>query len=252
MARYDFSDKVALVTGGASGIGKACAQILAQNGAKVVISDIAEDEAKEVIETIEQAGGEVSFVEADVSEPEQVEKMVRHAVSTFGKLNIAVNNAGISGESNVIADYSLESWHKVIAVNLNSVFYCLKYELPALLEAGGGAIVNMASILGSVGMAQSAAYVTAKHGVVGLTKNAALEYSKEGIRVNSVGPGFIKTPLLEGNLDKETQDMLTGLHPIGRMGEAQEVAKLVAFLCSEDASFVTGSYYTVDGAYTAQ
>ena len=252
MASYDFTGKVALVTGGASGIGKACAHTLAKSGAKLVISDVAEDEAKAVVQTIEQGGGKASFVEADVSKPEQVEAMVAHAVSTFGKLDLAVNNAGIGGESKLIAEYALESWHEVIAVNLNSVFYCLKYELPAMLDAGGGAVVNMASILGSVGMAQSSAYVAAKHGVVGLTKNAALEYSKQGVRVNAVGPGFIETPLLEDNLDADTKETLTGMHPIGRMGKAQEVANLVAFLCSDDASFVTGSYYTVDGAYTAQ
>ena len=164
---------------------------------------------------------------------------------------MAVNNAGIGGESNLIGDYSIEGWHKVIDVNLNSVFYGLHYQIPAML-ARGGAIVNIASILGVVGFAQSSAYVTAKHGVVGLTKNAALEYSKQGVRVNVVGPGFIKTPLLDANLDDETQTMLAGMHPIGRMGKAQEVANLVAFLCSDDASFMTGGYYTVDGAYTAQ
>ena len=145
----------------------------------------------------------------------------------------------------------MASWQKVIDVNLSGVFYGLRYQLPAMSERGG-AVVNMASILGSVGFAQSSAYVAAKHGVVGLTKNAALEYAAKGVRVNAVGPGFIKTPLIDANLDAEAQKMLVGLHPIGRLGEAQEVANVVAFLCSDDASFITGSYYTVDGAYTAQ
>lgn len=186
-----------------------------------------------------------------MSDAEAVEATVAHTLKTFGKLDIAVNNAGIGGEISPIAEYSPESWRKVIDVNLNGVFYGLRYQIPAMLKGGGGVIVNMASILGSVGAANSGAYVAAKHGVVGLTKSAALEYSAQGIRVNSVGPGYVKTPLLEV-LGEEVLGALTELHPIRRLGESAGVAHLVTFLCSEDASFITGGYYTVDGAYTAQ
>ena len=251
MNSYDFSDKVALVTGAGSGIGEACALAFARGGAQVVVSDLDEQGGRRVVKAIEDGGGQASFVQTDVSDAEAVEAVVAHVLSTFGKLDIAVNNAGIGGEISPIGEYSPESWRKVIDINLNGVFYGLRYQIPAMLQGGGGVIVNMASILGSVGTANSGAYVAAKHGVVGLTKSAALEYSAQGVRVNSVGPGYIKTPLLEA-LDESTLDALTGLHPIGRLGESLEVANLVAFLCSDDASFVTGGYYTVDGAYTAQ
>jgi NAD(P)-dependent dehydrogenase (short-subunit alcohol dehydrogenase family) len=173
-------------------------------------------------------------------------------VETFGGLNVAVNNAGIGGAQAPTGEYPLDSWRQVLGINLDGVFYGMRYEIPAMLESGGGAIVNMASILGSVGFANAPAYVAAKHGVLGLTKNAAIEYSAKGIRVNSVGPGFIRTPLLDNNLDEATLGVIATMHPIQRLGTAQEVADLVAFLCSDEASFCTGGYYLVDGAYTAQ
>lgn len=178
--------------------------------------------------------------------------MVDFAVKETGGLHLLVNNAGIGGASAPVGEYPTDSWRKVIDVNLNGVFYGLRYGIPAIEKAGGGAIVNMASILGSVGFAQSSAYVAAKHAVVGLTKNAALEYAQKGIRVNAVGPGFIKTPLIDANLDDETQTMLAGLHAAGRLGRSQEVADLTAYLLSDKASFITGSYHLVDGGYTAQ
>lgn len=249
---FDFKGKVALVTGGASGIGEACVLTFARGGANVLVVDLNAELGEKVVTAAKQAGGDARFVRADVSDPSSVEQMVETALQSFGRLDIAVNNAGIGGESNPTGDYSIESWQKVIGINLNGVFYCMRYEIPAMLRHGSGAIINMASILGTVGFATSSAYVAAKHGVVGLTKSAALEYSKQGLRINSVGPGFIKTPLLASSLDEQTQAYLSGLHATGRMGEAQEVAALVAFLASDDASFLTGGYYLVDGGYTAQ
>jgi NAD(P)-dependent dehydrogenase (short-subunit alcohol dehydrogenase family) len=218
----------------------------------VVVADFDEDGGKRVTEKIVSDGGEATFVTVDVSKPEQNEAMVASAVETYGGLHVAVNNAGIGGAQASTGEYPIESWQQVLEVNLSGVFYGMRYEIPAMLTSGGGAIVNMASILGSVAFASSVAYVAAKHGVVGLTKTAAVEYSSQGIRVNSVGPGFINTPLLENNLDQETLAALASMHPIGRLGEAQEVADLVAFLGSDAASFCTGGYYLVDGAYTAQ
>lgn len=252
MTDQRFSGKVALVTGGASGIGEACVHKFVAGGAKVVVVDMNADLGKQVVAAVEKAGGEAIFLKVDVSDAQAVEKMVTDAVSAFGRLDIAVNNAGIGGEQNPVGSYGIDSWLKVIGVNLNAVFYCMRYEIPQMLTHGGGAIVNMASILGSVGFAASSAYVAAKHGVVGLTKSAALEYSKSGLRINSVGPGFIKTPLLDGALDEPTMAYLSGLHASGRMGESEEVANLVAFLCSDEASFMTGGYYLVDGGYTSQ
>ncbi len=247
-----FDGKVAIVTGGGSGIGEACAKTLAEGGAKVVIADLDKANGQRVTTEIQQKGGAATFVRVDTSKAEEVEAMVETAVTTYGKLDIAINNAGIGGESNPTGSYSLESWHKVIDVNLHGVFYGMRYEIPKMLENKGGVIINMASILGSVGFANAPAYVAAKHAVVGLTKSAAVEYSGQGLRVNSVGPGFIATPLLSDNLDADATTAIAQMHPIGRLGEAQEVANLVVFLCSDAASFMTGGYYLVDGAYTAQ
>lgn len=251
MNQLQFTDKVALVTGGASGIGAACVLTFACGGAKVVIADLNRALGEELARVANQSGGNAIFLQVDVSDPGAVEQMVSDTVAAYGRLDIAVNNAGIGGEQNPTGSYSLEGWRRVIDINLNSVFYCMRYEIPQMLKQGQGFIVNMASILGTVGFANSSAYVAAKHGVVGLTKTAALEYGKQGLRINAVGPAFIQTPLLDA-LDEQTQTHLRGLHAVGRLGQPAEVASLVGFLCSEEASFLTGGYYLADGGYTAQ
>lgn len=249
----EFDEKVALVTGAGSGIGRASAVMFAQQGAAVVVSDIDENGGNETVRIIRDKGCKAAFVRADVSQPGDNQRMVQETIREFGRLDIAFNNAGIGGESNPVADYSLEGWQKVINVNLSGVFYGMKYEIPAILQGGGGVIVNMSSILGAVGFNSAPAYDAAKHGVVGLTKSAALDYSKRGIRINAVGPAFISTPLIssleENPLAKEA---LIKVHPMGRLGKPEEVAALVIWLSSDKASFVTGSYYPVDGGYLAQ
>jgi NAD(P)-dependent dehydrogenase (short-subunit alcohol dehydrogenase family) len=248
-----FSEKVALVTGSGSGIGRTTARFYAREGARVVVSDVDMDGGKETIEMIKSDGGEAVLIRADVSRPEDCESLVQSTVEQFGRLDFACNNAGIGGEQNPTADYSIEGWQKLISINLSGVFYCMKYEIPAMLETGGGSIVNIASILGKVGFAGSPAYVTSKHGVVGLTQNAAVEYGQNGIRVNAVGPGFIHTPMISDLAeDKETNERLVALHPIGRLGNPEEVAELVIWLSSDKASFITGSYYPIDGGYLAR
>ena len=245
-------NKTALVTGAASGIGKATALLYGQLGAKVMVSDIDETQGRQVVDELTEAGATAIFFKADVSVPDQCQQLVQATVATFGQLDIAFNNAGIGGELNLTADYSVAGWQHIIDINLNGVFYCLKYELEAMQKQPGmGSIVNMASILGKVGTAQSPGYVAAKHGIVGLTQAAALENAARGIRINAVGPAYIDTPLLSV-LPDEAKEMLAGLHPIGRLGRPEEVAELVVWLSSDKASFVTGSYYPVDGGYLAQ
>ncbi|RPI94835.1 MAG: SDR family oxidoreductase [Chloroflexi bacterium] len=248
-----FDGKVAIVTGGGSGIGEAACHLYAREGAKVVVSDLNEERGNATAQAIQKMKGEAIFVRADVSNPGDCQAMVDATLEKYERLDIAFNNAGIGGEANLTADYSIEGWQKVIGVNLSSVFYCMKYEIPAMLKTGGGAIVNMASILGRVGFESSPAYVAAKHGVVGLTRTAALEYSKQGVRINSVGPAFIRTPLISGLEENEqVRNQLISMHPVGRLGEAEEVAELVVWLSSDKASYVMGSYYPIDGGYLAR
>jgi NAD(P)-dependent dehydrogenase (short-subunit alcohol dehydrogenase family) len=252
MCGSDFAGKVALVTGGASGIGEACVRTFALDGARVVVADTDVEGGERVAATAKRLGGDALFVRCDVSDPQAVERTVEAAIESFGGLDLAVNNAGVAGAADLVGDYGVDEWRRVIDVNLNGVFYCLRAEIPRMVERGGGAIVNMASILGSLGFAAAPAYVAAKHGVVGLTKTAALEYAKQGIRINAVGPGFVRTPMLAANLDEPTETRLSALHAMGRLGEPQEVADLVAYLCSENASFLTGGFYLADGGYSAQ
>lgn len=246
------SNKVALVTGAGMGIGQAIALLYASEGAKVIVADINEEAGKKVVAEIVEKGGEAFFIKADTSLPADQERLVNETVKKYGGLHIACNNAGIGGPMGLTGQYPIDGWNKVIGVNLSGVFYGMHYQLPAMLASGGGTIVNIASILGAVGTKNSPAYVAAKHGVVGLTKAAALEYADQNIRINAVGPGYIKTPLLTNALDEATLKFIATLHPMGRLGEAAEVAELVYWLSSPKSSFVTGSYYAVDGGYLAQ
>lgn len=242
-------NKVAIVTGGASGIGKAIAEIFIKEGAKVIISDLNEKAGNDFINHC--GGNNAIFVKADSSSPADNDKIVEAAVANFGALHIAVNNAGIGGESNPVGDLSIEGWKKVIDINLNGVFYGMHYQLPEIVKVGGS-IINVASILGSVGFTNSSAYVAAKHGVVGLTKTAGWEYAAKGVRVNAIGPGFIETPLIDHALDNETKAYLASQHAFQRLGKPEEVAELALWLASDRSSFVTASYYPVDGGYLAK
>ena len=246
-------NKVALVTGASSGIGRAIALVWAREGANVVVSDVNVAAGEENAALVRAAGGDAIFVAADVGKPQDCEALVTRTVAHYGRLDVACNNAGIGGPQAPTADYPLDGWAQVININLSGVFYGMKYQIAAMLKNGGGSIINMASILGSVGFANASAYTAAKHGVVGLTKAAAIEYSAHGVRINSVGPAFIHTPMLSG-LEQDTglNAMLVGAHPIGRLGQPEEVAELVTWLASDKASFVTGAYYPVDGGYLAR
>lgn len=243
--------KVAIITGAGSGIGRAAALLLAQNGVKVVVSDINESHGHQVVNEIKSMGADALFIKADTSRASDHEMLVNKTIEVFGRLDIAINNAGIGGPLAPTGEYPIDGWQQVIDINLSGVFYGLRYQIPAMIE-NGGAIVNIASILGAVGTRFSPAYVASKHGVVGLTKAAALEYSNKGIRINSIGPGYIKTPLVMDSLDKDTLDMLVGLHPIGRLGESSEIAELILWLSSPQSSFVNGAYFPIDGGYLAQ
>jgi NAD(P)-dependent dehydrogenase (short-subunit alcohol dehydrogenase family) len=246
--------KVALITGGSSGIGRATALIFAREGAKVVVADVMVAGGEETMRLIKAAGGEAIFVKTDVSNPTEVEAMVKKAVETYGRLDCAFNNAGIEGVVKPTVEYGETDWDRVIAINLKGVWLCLKYELQQMLKQGSGAIVNTASIAGLVGLSGFSAYVAAKHGVNGLTKTAALEYAKSGIRVNAVCPGAIRTPMFERGVrdNPGIEEQVVAMEPIGRMAAPEEVGEAVVWLCSDAASFVTGLPMAVDGGWVAQ
>jgi NAD(P)-dependent dehydrogenase (short-subunit alcohol dehydrogenase family) len=256
----DLADRVVLVTGGGSGIGAACARLLASRGARVLIADVDEAAAGKVAADLARGGGTdgagrdgaAVAVRADVADPADGERMVAATLAAFGTLNGAVNCAGISSKLAVpLAQTPLETWRSIMSVNLDGVFYSLRAELPAIAAAGGGSIVNIASIMGIVGSSRSAAYTAAKHGVVGLTRAAALEYADAGIRVNAVAPGYVDTPFLSPESRRDSAG-LAARHPLGRLASAEEIGQVVVFLLSGAASFVTGAVYTADGGYTAR
>ena len=246
--------KVALVTGGGSGIGRATALAFAREGAKVVVADIVADGGNRTVDLIREAGGEALFVQTDVSQDEQVSRLVGAAVDAFGRLDCAFNNAGIEQPIAQITDITEQQWHRVLAVDLTGVWLCMKHEIPQMLKQGGGSIVNTSSIMGLVATTGMAAYNAAKGGVAQLTRSGALEYAKANIRVNAVAPGFILTPMVERNLapDSRQRKAADAVQPMGRMGQPEEIAEAVIWLSSAAASFVTGVVMPVDGAWTAR
>jgi NAD(P)-dependent dehydrogenase (short-subunit alcohol dehydrogenase family) len=249
-----FGGKVALVTGGSSGIGRAAASAFAGEGANVVVADVLVEGGEETVRMIKEAGGEAIFVKTDVSKATEVEALIKKAVETYGRLDCAINNAGVEGTMAPTADCTEENWDCTININLKGVWLCMKYEIPQMLKQGGGAIVNMASVAGLVGLQGLPAYCASKGGVVQLTRTAALEYARAGIRVNAVCPGVIRTPLVDRLIaaQPEMEEALTAMEPVGRTGKPEEVAEAVVWLCSDAASFVTGHAMVVDGGFAAQ
>jgi NAD(P)-dependent dehydrogenase (short-subunit alcohol dehydrogenase family) len=246
--------KVALVTGASSGIGRATALAFAREGAKVVVADVTVEGGEETVAQVKKAGGEAIFVKTDVSKAVEVEALVAKAVATYGRLDCAHNNAGIAGNAKTIVDDTEDNWDRILAINLKGVWLCMKYEIAHMLKQGGGAIVNTASGAGLIGVRRGGAYVASKHGVVGLTKTAALEYAKAGIRVNCVCPGPIDTPMLQGigGSNQVVIERMVAAQPGGRLGKPAEIAEAAVWLCSDAASFITGLPMPVDGGYTAQ
>ncbi len=248
-------NKVALITGAATGIGRETAIAFARKGADVVISDINKDQLAETKKLVQKEEVEVLSVNADISKEDDIRNMIEKTIEKFGRLDIACNNAGIGGESAPTGEYSTEGWDKVLGINLRGQFMCMKYEIEAMLENGSGSIVNVSSILGHVGFAEAPAYVASKHGLLGLTKTAAIEYASQGIRINAVCPGFIETPMLENagiTTDEEVKQHIISLHPVGRLGKPREIADAVVWLASDEASFVNGHPLLVDGGYVAR
>jgi len=243
--------KIALVTGAGSGIGKSAALLFAERGCAVAVVDVNPLGGMQTVKEIEDAGGRALFLKTDVSDSRQVQEMVHKTVAHLGRLDYAFNNAGIEMGRPPLTEYPEENWHRLIAVNLTSVWLCMKYEIAQMLKTGGGAIVNTASLAGLFGMPRHYGYVAAKHGVVGITRSAAIEYGARGIRVNAVCPAIIDTPMTNAFADEETQRALPGLHPMQRIGNPRDVAETAVWLCSDAASFITGVPMPVDGGMLA-
>ena len=250
----ELGGKIALVTGAGSGIGRESALAFAASGAQVMVSDVVVEGGEETVARIKAAGGEATFMRADVSQRAEVEALIRQTVETYGRVDCAHNNAGIEGDMAPTADCTEANWDRTIAINLKGVWLCMKYEIPQMLEQGSGVIVNTSSVAGLVGFVNLPAYTATKHGVAGLTRTAALEYAQQGIRVNAVCPGVIHTPMIDRIVggDAEAEAQFTALEPVGRMGSPAEVAQAVVWLCSDAASFVTGVAMPVDGGFVAQ
>lgn len=252
LSRYDLSGRVAMVTGGGSGIGEECARLLARCGAHVAVTDIRPAEGERVAASVRAAGGTAFAAGLDVQDERAVDETVDAIVAREGGLHIAVNNAGISAPGRPLADCDTQTWRRVLSVNLDGVFYCLRAQLRVMRLAGGGAIVNVSSILGQVGRAGSGPYVSSKHAVVGLTRAAALDHAADGVRVNAVGPGHTRTPLFDSIMDEDARSELESQYPIRRLGTPREIAEMVGWLASDAASFVTGAFYPVDGGYLSR
>lgn len=249
-----FENKVAIITGGSYGIGRATAVAFAKRGAKVVIADWIEDKEESTLKMVRESGAEAVFIKCDVSKDTDVKSLIEQTVAKYGRLDYAFNNAGIEGQSAPVHECSEENWNRTIDINLKGIWLCMKYEIQVMLKQGKGSIVNCASIAGLVGFQGLPAYVASKHGVIGLTKNAALENAKMNIRVNAVCPGVIKTPMIDRftGKKKEAEKQFENMEPVGRMGQPEEVAEAVAWLCSDSASFITGHPMAVDGGWIAQ
>ena len=254
VTNQDFTGKVAFVTGAGSGIGRAAALAFARAGASVVAADIAGQNGEETAHLIEAAGGRALAVTCDVTQATDVQAALDQTIATFGRLDCAFNNAGVEQRNAAVADFEEGEWNRIMDVNLRGIFLCMKYQIPLLLKQGGGAIVNTSSGAGVIGIKGGAAYAAAKHGVIGLTKSAALDYAAQGIRINAVAPGYIATPMMErftGGTDQGREQVVSE-EPIGRMGQPEEVAEAALWLCSDAASFLVGHALVVDGGQTIQ
>ena len=249
-------DKVVIVTGGSQGIGRAAALLFSQEKARVVVADVHTEGGEETVKMVKESGGQAIFIETDVSSEDQVKAMVTKTVETYGKLDCAFNNAGVEAREALVPliDSPTEEFDRLISINLRGIYLCLKHEIPEMLKAGGGAIVNTSSVAGLVGFQLSGPYVASKHGVIGLTKSAAMDYAAQNIRINAICPGVTRTPMVDAMIgdDKELEQLIVGVHPIGRVASPEEIAWAAVWLCSEEASFITGAALPVDGGLVAQ